>query len=86
MNRRGPTRSARAPKRRERANITNVTGTIVRPLSSVLYPATCCKKIVRKKKRIARPAYIAKVSAFPTAKLRREKSVSSSIGSATRRS
>ena len=32
----GPRRSASPPKRRERANMTRVTGTIVRPLSSAV--------------------------------------------------
>ena len=42
--------------------------------------------MTRKKNRIDRPAYIASVSRFPTAKLRRENSSSLSIGSGVRRS
>ena len=51
-----PERSASAPNRRERANIMSVTGNVVSPLSSALYPATCWRKMTRKKKRIPRPA------------------------------
>ena len=86
MKSRGPNRSASAPKRRDSMNITIVTGSVVRPLFNALKPATCCRKMTRKKKRIASPAYIASVSTLPIAKLRRAKSPSSSIGSAARRS
>jgi hypothetical protein len=41
---------------------------------------------VRKKKRMASPAYMANVSTFPTAKFRCANSPSSSIGSCARRS
>jgi len=47
MNSRGPYRSASAPKRLERANMISVVGSVARPASRALYPATCCRKITR---------------------------------------
>ena len=86
MKRRGPKRSARAPKRLDVRNITIVDGSVASPALSALYPATCWRNSTSVKKVIDKPPYIDSVSRLPTAKFRRRNNPSGSIGSPVRAS